>query len=128
MTSAMSSRAASVTVRASEASQRRGGGPVQGSGAAAASGEPALSRRQLLSAATAASLAAAGAGGTAAGLWAAPPEAAALELAPLGKVERVGGGKLTGLSPEEVRTALPSAAKPGGTHAHCCAVQRCAVQ
>lgn len=72
--------------------------------AAAPSSALPLGRRQLLSATAAATLAAAAARtGLAGGSWVAPPPAAALELAPLGKVERVGGDKLTGLTAEQVK-------------------------
>ncbi len=65
-----------------------------------------LSRRGLLSgAAAAASVAVSGAGTALGGGWAAPPAAEAVELAPLGPVERVGGDKLVGLTPEQVKVS-----------------------
>ncbi|EFN56741.1 hypothetical protein CHLNCDRAFT_144171 [Chlorella variabilis] len=62
-----------------------------------------MGRRQVLGTAAAATLAglAGGSGIVASSGVAAPPAAEALELAPLGRVERVGGDKLVGLSPEE---------------------------
>jgi hypothetical protein len=83
--------------------------------AAAASGgateEPtlALGRRQVFGAAAAATLArlAWGCGFSAVGaVTVPPPPVSALELAPLGAVERVGGDKLVGLKPEEVAVSL----------------------
>jgi hypothetical protein len=47
-----------------------------------------------------------GAGTALGGGWAAPPAAEAVELAPLGKVERVGGDKLVGLTPDQVKDIL----------------------
>lgn len=82
--------------------------------AAAAEGpEPAttaaalpLSRRGLLGSAAATAALAVSAGGAAlTGSWAAPPAAEALELAPLGAVERVGGDKLRGLTPDQVKVS-----------------------
>lgn len=64
----------------------------------------ALSRRGLLgSAAAAAAVAVSGAGTMVGANWAAPPAAEAVELAPLGPVERVGGDKLVGLTPDQVK-------------------------
>lgn len=78
--------------------------------AAAAEAQPAaglpLSRRGLLgSAAAAAAVAVSGAGTMVGANWAAPPAAEAVELAPLGPVERVGGDKLVGLTPDQVKAS-----------------------
>lgn len=87
--------------------------PGDGAAPAPASDAAALSRRQVLSASGAAMLASAAAAGGVAGSWAAPPAVEALELAPLGKVERVGGEKLTGLSAENVKDILARNLKDG---------------
>jgi hypothetical protein len=92
--------------------------------AADACATPELSRRQLLGGAAAMSLGAAVASSSAplAGGWVAPLPAEALELAPLGKVERVGGDKLVGLSADQVKASMT----PGllsctwCVRAHCC--------
>ena len=83
---------------------------------------PAMGRRQVLGTAAAATLAglAGGSGIVASSGVAAPPAAEALELAPLGRVERVGGDKLVGLSPEEVKASPAGAYAGGGTHSHAC--------
>jgi hypothetical protein len=84
--------------------------PTAGAAAAGAAAAPlALGRRQLLSSAAGAGLA-----GLAVGCdlslhsGVAAPPAEALELAPLGQVERVGGDKLEGLSPEQVMASYTS--------------------
>lgn len=65
-----------------------------------------LSRRGLLGgAAAAAAVAVSGAGATLGSNWVAPPAAEAVELAPLGPVERVGGDKLSGLTPDQVKAS-----------------------
>lgn len=90
-----------------------------------------LSRRQLLSAVTAAGLVAV-AGAPAGGSLTAPLPAEALELAPLGRVERIGGDKMVGLSAQQVAVSrarggavgsCPQAVAAGGSRTHpraCC--------
>lgn len=97
---------------AARASGAAGTWPPQVS-AAAADAQPdtqaaalPLSRRGLLGgAAAAAAVAVSGAGATLGSNWVAPPAAEAVELAPLGPVERVGGNKLVGLTPDQVKAS-----------------------
>lgn len=103
-------RNAPTAARHAACAGRRPARPVATAAAAAAAPEPqgaaaplALSRRQLLGATVAAGMAAGTSASSVAGGWAAPPPAEALELAPLGAVERVGGDKLVGLSPDQVK-------------------------
>lgn len=97
---------------AARASGAAGTWPPQAS-TAAADAQPStqaaalpLSRRGLLGgAAAAAAVAVSGAGATLGSNWVAPPAAEAVELAPLGPVERVGGDKLSGLTPDQVKAS-----------------------